>query len=65
MNENPKSRPLLRLNEANELLDIASSTAYDLIKRGAYPATVIKVGGSYRVLAADVDALLAPTRRAE
>lgn len=37
---------------------LSRSTAYDLVKKGRFPARVIKVGGRYRVVTASIIAVL-------
>ena len=51
-------RQTMPLSEANKLLGIPISTAYDLIKRDEYPAAIFRAGGLYLVNAADVSKLL-------
>jgi predicted site-specific integrase-resolvase len=44
--------------DAAGLLGISVTTAYDRIRRGAFPVKVIKVGRRYRVVTADLRRLL-------
>lgn len=49
---------VIDLNTANRALQIGRSTGYGLAKRGRYPVKVLRLGNSYRVVAADLLNLL-------
>lgn len=53
----PKQDRLLTVNEVAALMRVSNMTIYRLIKAGDLPAT--RVGRSYRLRQADVDAYLA------
>lgn len=53
----PTQDRLLTVNEVAELMRVSNMTIYRLIKAGDLPAT--RVGRSYRLRQADVDAYLA------
>jgi hypothetical protein len=48
----------VNLETANQALGIGRSTGYALAKTGEYPAKVLRVGNSYRVVTADLLRLL-------
>ena len=50
--------PTIALPDANEVLGISRAHGYTLAKRGEYPVRVLKLGGTYRVVTAELLALL-------
>lgn len=48
----------ISLETANRALAIGRSTGYALAKRGQYPCRVLRLGNAYRVVTADLLALL-------
>lgn len=46
--------PAIPLSTANELLSIGRTVGYRMAREGRYPCTVVEVGGSYRVITADL-----------
>ena len=48
----------LPLYDANRALGISRGHGYTLAKRGEYPVRVLKLGGTYRVVTAELLALL-------
>lgn len=50
--------PAVTLETANRALGISRSTGYSLAKRDAYPCRVLRLGNAYRVVTADLHALL-------
>jgi predicted DNA-binding transcriptional regulator AlpA len=59
-----KAGPTVDVSTAARALGIGRTAAYDIIKRGQFPARVIRVGRSVRVVTADLIALLTPAERA-
>ncbi|MDH6144156.1 putative DNA-binding transcriptional regulator AlpA [Kitasatospora sp. GP30] len=53
------------LDTANRALGIGRSTGYALAKAGTYPAKVLRLGGAYRVVTADLLLLLGVARSGE
>ncbi|MEU6440441.1 hypothetical protein [Streptomyces sp. NPDC047046] len=49
---------VISIEEANAVLAIGRSTGYALAKKGAYPVRVLRLGRSYRVVTAELVALL-------
>jgi hypothetical protein len=50
--------PTVDLTLANRALGISKGHGYALAKRGDYPVKLLKLGGSYRVVTADLLAVL-------
>ena len=50
--------PTISLSEANRVIGISRGNGYTLAKRGEYPVRVLRLGGTYRVVTADLLALL-------
>jgi hypothetical protein len=50
--------PTVDLPLANRALGISKGHGYGLAKRGEYPVRLLKLGGSYRVVTADLRTLL-------
>ncbi|MEY9948343.1 hypothetical protein ABH937_005446 [Kitasatospora sp. GAS1066B] len=46
--------PAITLKVANELLSLSRNTGYRLAAAGRYPCQVLRVGGEYRVIKADL-----------
>lgn len=46
------------LETANRALGLGRSKGYELAKRGQYPCRVLRLGSSYRVVTAELQALL-------
>jgi hypothetical protein len=46
------------LETANRALGLGRSKGYELAKRGQYPCRVLRLGNSYRVVTAELQALL-------
>ena len=46
--------PTLDVPAAGKLLGISRSHAYESVRRGEFPATVLRVGGCYRVVTASL-----------
>jgi hypothetical protein len=46
------------LETANRALGLGRSKGYELAKRGQYPCRVLRLGTSYRVVTAELQALL-------
>ncbi|MFC4036182.1 hypothetical protein ACFO3J_32740 [Streptomyces polygonati] len=46
------------LETANRALGLGRSKGYELAKRGQYPCRVLRLGSSYRVVMAELQALL-------
>jgi hypothetical protein len=53
------------LPASNRLFGFSRGHGYNLAKRGQYPARVIKAGGTYRVVTADLLALLEAVPRGD
>jgi excisionase family DNA binding protein len=51
-------QPTVGVPEACQLLGISRSHGYQAVKRGVFPAKVLKIGGSYRVVAASLARVL-------
>lgn len=67
LNELRDAPPTLPLAVANRALGISKGHGYALAKRGEYPVRLLKLGSSYRVVTAELLALLGieqPTRGA-
>lgn len=73
MRESATTRPVVRgmakdellalpaavdLETANRALGLGRSKGYELAKRGQYPCRVLRLGNSYRVVTAELQALL-------
>jgi hypothetical protein len=46
------------LETANRALGLGRSKGYELAKRGEYPCRLLRLGNSYRVVTAELQALL-------
>jgi hypothetical protein len=57
--EDLREAPLtISLSESNRILGISRGHGYTLARRGRYPVRILKLGGTYRVVTADLLALL-------
>ncbi|GAA1232324.1 hypothetical protein GCM10009665_23230 [Kitasatospora nipponensis] len=52
--------PAIPLSVANELLSLGRTAGYRMAREHRYPVTVVEVGGSYRVITADLLHFLRP-----
>lgn len=46
--------PTMSIRASNKAFGISSTLGYTLVKRGEYPARVLRLGSTYRVITADV-----------
>jgi excisionase family DNA binding protein len=61
----PKSRITMSLAEAAEILGVHRTTCWALYRRGEFPVTVLKIGGSLRIVQAHLDEYLATGKPVE
>lgn len=52
--------PTVNPERAAEALGVSRAYAYELVKRGEFPAKVLSVGGKRRILTSSIIALLDP-----
>ena len=64
VDEIEQESPLISVQEAATLLRISRSTAYDLVKRGEFPVTVIRIGTQWRVNRVELEDLIGGRRAA-